>query len=153
MIEDNIASMTEIAPRAAANRRDTNAAETSRCANRARDNALRSRERLAARRLRIQPRRRNRMRMRLLIGMSVLVACGGGDYAGAGDDGFPAADAGTVGCLTSNECPAGYDDASLDAFAQRAKGWRKAGDAYIFMINGAKARAPAAALALQERLR
>ena len=30
--------------------------------------------------------------------------------------------------------------------------WQKTGDAYIFMINGAKVRAPAAALALQERL-
>jgi uncharacterized protein YecE (DUF72 family) len=48
----------------------------------------------------------------------------------------------------------GYDDASLDAFATRARHWQKAGrDAYIFMINGAKVRAPAAALALQERLR
>lgn len=49
------------------------------------------------------------MRMRLLIGLSVLAACGGGDYAGAGDDVGPGlADAGTVGCLTSNECPVGY---------------------------------------------
>jgi uncharacterized protein YecE (DUF72 family) len=45
----------------------------------------------------------------------------------------------------------GYDDKALDAFAER---WKKDGrDAYIFMINGAKVRAPAAALALQERLR
>jgi uncharacterized protein YecE (DUF72 family) len=48
---------------------------------------------------------------------------------------------------------AGYEDASLDALAARAREWRKSGDAYIFMINGAKVRAPAAALALQERLR
>ena len=34
----------------------------------------------------------------------------------------------------------------------RANGGSR-GDAYIFMINGAKVRAPAAALALQERLR
>jgi uncharacterized protein YecE (DUF72 family) len=48
----------------------------------------------------------------------------------------------------------GYDHASLDGFAMRARAWAKAGrDAYIFMINGAKVRAPAAALALQERLR
>jgi uncharacterized protein YecE (DUF72 family) len=48
----------------------------------------------------------------------------------------------------------GYDEAALDAFAERARAWRNAGrDAYIFMINGAKVRAPAAALALQERLR
>ena len=36
---------------------------------------------------------------------------------------------------------------------QRAQAGRSGGDAYIFMINGAKVRAPAAALALQERLR
>jgi uncharacterized protein YecE (DUF72 family) len=48
----------------------------------------------------------------------------------------------------------GYDDAALDRFAEQARGWVKGGqDAYIFMINGAKVRAPAAALALQERLR
>lgn len=48
----------------------------------------------------------------------------------------------------------GYDDASLDDFADRARKSQKAGgDVYIFMINGAKVRAPAAALALQERLR
>jgi uncharacterized protein YecE (DUF72 family) len=47
----------------------------------------------------------------------------------------------------------GYDDKALDAFAERARQWQIDGrDAYIFMINGAKVRAPAAALALQERL-
>ena len=35
----------------------------------------------------------------------------------------------------------------------RASGRSDGRDAYIFMINGAKVRAPAAALALQERLR
>ena len=50
------------------------------------------------------------------------------------------------------EVPTGYDDAALDAFAERARKWRQGGDAYIFMINGAKVRAPAAALALQEKL-
>ena len=54
----------------------------------------------------------------------------------------------------SEEIPTGYDDAALDRFAEQARGWAKGGrDAYIFMINGAKVRAPAAALALQERLR
>ena len=52
----------------------------------------------------------------------------------------------------SEDVPTGYDDAALDRFAARARDWRKRGDAYIFMINGAKVRAPAAALALQ-RLR
>jgi uncharacterized protein YecE (DUF72 family) len=53
----------------------------------------------------------------------------------------------------SEEIPTGYDDASLDGFAAKARDWASNGDAYIFMINGAKVRAPAAALALQERLR
>ena len=48
----------------------------------------------------------------------------------------------------------GYDGAALDGFADRVRKWRNAErDAYIFMINGAKVRAPTAALALQERLR
>ena len=52
------------------------------------------------------------------------------------------------------EVPTGYENEALDAFAAKARSWQKDGrDAYIFMINGAKVRAPAAALALQERLR
>ena len=52
------------------------------------------------------------------------------------------------------EVPTGYDDAALDGFAVRTRQWQKDGrDAYLFLINGAKERAPAAALALQERLR
>lgn len=47
----------------------------------------------------------------------------------------------------------GYDDAALDDIAKRARAWQAKGDAYLFLINGAKVRAPAAALALQERLR
>lgn len=54
----------------------------------------------------------------------------------------------------NEEIMTGYDDAALDGFAKRAREWQKDGrDTYIFMINGAKVRAPAAALALQERLR
>jgi uncharacterized protein YecE (DUF72 family) len=53
----------------------------------------------------------------------------------------------------SEDVPTGYDAAALDAFADQARKWQQRGDAYIFMINGAKVRAPAAALALQERLR
>jgi len=53
----------------------------------------------------------------------------------------------------NEEIPTGYDAAALDRFADKAKRWRDSGrDAYIFMINGAKVRAPAAALALQQRL-
>jgi uncharacterized protein YecE (DUF72 family) len=54
----------------------------------------------------------------------------------------------------SEDLSAGYDDAALDNFAEIARSWTQAGrDAYIFMINGAKVKAPAAALALSERLR
>jgi uncharacterized protein YecE (DUF72 family) len=76
------------------------------------------------------------------------------------DDEFPCIDADTASFAYARlqrmreEEPTGYGSAALDAFAARARGWRLAGrDAYIFMINGAKVRAPAAALALQERLR
>lgn len=76
------------------------------------------------------------------------------------DDEFPCIDADTASFgyarlqRMRENIPTGYDGASLDAFAWRAQRWQKAGrDAYIFMINGAKVRAPAAALALQERLR
>lgn len=48
----------------------------------------------------------------------------------------------------------GYSDSELEGFAKRARKWSKDGrDAYLYLINGAKERAPAAALALQERLR
>ena len=52
----------------------------------------------------------------------------------------------------SADIATGYDAAALDGFAARAREWLKRGDAYVFMINGAKVRAPAAALALQQRL-
>ena len=54
------------------------------------------------------------MRSRLLLGLSAVLAaaCGGGELAGGyatGDAGYGyGADAGTVGCLSSNECPNGY---------------------------------------------
>ena len=49
--------------------------------------------------------------------------------------------------------PTGYDSPTLDALAERARRWQREGkDCYLFLINGAKVRAPAAALALQERL-
>lgn len=54
----------------------------------------------------------------------------------------------------SEDLETGYEEAALASFAERARKWRSGGrDAYLFMINGAKVRAPAAALALQERLR
>lgn len=50
------------------------------------------------------------------------------------------------------EVPMGYDNAALDRFSAKAREWQKHGDTYIFMINGAKVRAPAAAIALGQRL-
>ena len=52
----------------------------------------------------------------------------------------------------SEDVPTGYDGQSLDGFAAKAREWQKRGECYIYMINGAKVRAPAAAIALQERL-
>jgi uncharacterized protein YecE (DUF72 family) len=53
----------------------------------------------------------------------------------------------------NEDIPTGYNDSALDSFAARARHWRDSErDAYIFMINGAKVRAPPAALALQRRL-
>lgn len=51
------------------------------------------------------------------------------------------------------EVETGYEASALDGSAERARSWQSQGrDAYIFMINGAKVRAPAAALGLQQRL-
>ena len=53
----------------------------------------------------------------------------------------------------NEDVPTGYNDEALADLRRGAQRWRNAGkDAYIFMINGAKVRAPAAALALQERV-
>lgn len=49
--------------------------------------------------------------------------------------------------------PAGYDEAALDGWADRARDWAKGGrDVYFFFIAGAKVRNPAAARALIARL-
>ena len=76
------------------------------------------------------------------------------------DDEFPTIEADTASFAYArlqrmrSELPTGYDEVALDRFETKAKRWSKDGrDSYIFMINGAKERAPAAALALQERLR
>ena len=76
------------------------------------------------------------------------------------DDEFPCIDADTASFAyarlqrMSEEEPSGYSPAALDALAERARRWQRSGrDCYLFMINGAKIRAPAAATALQERLR
>ncbi|HEY8592976.1 MAG TPA: DUF72 domain-containing protein [Sphingomicrobium sp.] len=53
-----------------------------------------------------------------------------------------------------SDVPTGYEEPELDRFAKLARKWSRAGrDTYVYLINGAKERAPAAALALQERLR
>ena len=49
--------------------------------------------------------------------------------------------------------PTGYSPAEIDHWADLAKTWAADGrDAFVFMINGAKVRAPAAAMALIDRL-
>jgi uncharacterized protein YecE (DUF72 family) len=49
---------------------------------------------------------------------------------------------------------AGYPTAALDQWADRVKGWAAEGrDCFLYFINGAKVRAPAAAQALLARLR
>jgi len=53
----------------------------------------------------------------------------------------------------SEDVPTGYGEEALDGFAATARKTVETGrDAYVFFINGAKVRAPAAALALQRRL-
>ena len=72
------------------------------------------------------------------------------------DEEFPLIDADTADFRyarlqrMSEDVPTGYDVKSLDRFAGTIQGWDK--DSYVFMINGAKVRAPAAASALQQRL-
>lgn len=48
--------------------------------------------------------------------------------------------------------PAGYAPDALDGWAERAMGWAKTGDAFVYVISGAKIRAPAAAQSLIARL-
>jgi uncharacterized protein YecE (DUF72 family) len=51
----------------------------------------------------------------------------------------------------SEEIATGYDKKTLVRFAEEARRSQGQGrDAYVFLINGAKVRAPAAALALQD---
>ena len=76
------------------------------------------------------------------------------------DDEFPCIDADTASFAYARlqrmreEVADGYDEAALAAFAKRAVKWQKQGrDGYLFMINGAKVRAPAAAIALSARIR
>ncbi|HEX4191503.1 MAG TPA: DUF72 domain-containing protein, partial [Stellaceae bacterium] len=54
---------------------------------------------------------------------------------------------------TEESIETGYSAKALDQWAKRAKDWAKRGDAFVYMISGAKVRAPAAAMALLERLK
>lgn len=72
------------------------------------------------------------------------------------DDEFPCIDADTAGFRYARlqrmreEIETGYDAAALDRFADTVRTWGT--ESYLFMINGAKLRAPAAALVLQQKL-
>jgi uncharacterized protein YecE (DUF72 family) len=75
------------------------------------------------------------------------------------DDEFPCIDADTATFRYARlqrmreEVVTGYEADELDRFAGMAAKWGEGGrDSYLFLINGAKVRAPAAAMALQERL-
>jgi uncharacterized protein YecE (DUF72 family) len=75
------------------------------------------------------------------------------------DDEFPCLDSDTASFAYARlqrmreDVATGYDEPALAAFESRAREWASAGrDSDVFMINGSKVRAPAAALALQQRL-
>ena len=76
----------------------------------------------------------------------------------ADSDDYPNCGAQSTGGFTyarlqrSTDIATGYDAAALDGWAAAAKGWAKRGDVFVFFISGAKARNPAAATALIERL-
>ena len=65
----------------------------------------------------------------------------------------PTADFAYLRCknMTSAE-PTGYPPRELERIAGLCREWGERGDVFAFMINGAKERAPAAAMALAERL-
>lgn len=77
----------------------------------------------------------------------------------ADSDEFPEIDVPTAGFTYARlqrsveDCPTGYGEAALDAWAKRASDWAARGDAFIYFISGAKVRNPAAALGLIDRLR
>lgn len=53
---------------------------------------------------------------------------------------------------TEDAVTTGYAAGDLDHWAKTAKEWAKRGDAFVYFISGAKHRAPAAAMALIERV-
>lgn len=77
----------------------------------------------------------------------------------ADDDVHPCIDAATADFAYARlqrqreEVETGYEPHELDGWAARARDWASGGrDVYVYMINGAKVRAPAAARALLDRL-
>ena len=76
----------------------------------------------------------------------------------AHDDEFPEIDEPTADFTyarlmkTQDKVKAGYKPAELVGWAGRAKAWARRGDVFVYFISGAKARNPAAAQALIERL-
>jgi uncharacterized protein YecE (DUF72 family) len=76
----------------------------------------------------------------------------------ADSDEFPSIDEPTAAFTyarlmrSKEDVQAGYEGKELDAWTKRAKEWAKRGDVFIYFIAGAKLRAPAAALALIERI-
>jgi uncharacterized protein YecE (DUF72 family) len=52
---------------------------------------------------------------------------------------------------TKEDIETGYAGADLDHWAKRARAWAKSGDSFVYIISGAKLRAPAAARALMAR--
>jgi len=77
----------------------------------------------------------------------------------ADDDDFPGIDEPTADFTyarlmrAQEDLETGYSAADLDHWAARARMWSGRGDVFVYFISGAKLRAPAAAMALTERLR
>lgn len=76
----------------------------------------------------------------------------------ADDDTFPEIDEPTADFTyarlmrTQESVATGYDKKGLDRWAKQASAWAKRGDAFVYIISGAKVRNPAAAQALIERV-
>jgi uncharacterized protein YecE (DUF72 family) len=76
----------------------------------------------------------------------------------ADDEDFPKIDEPTADFAyarlmgTKDEIATGYSAGELDGWAEQARQWAKRGDAFVYFISGAKHRAPAAAIALIERV-
>ncbi|MBM3533710.1 MAG: DUF72 domain-containing protein [Alphaproteobacteria bacterium] len=76
---------------------------------------------------------------------------------GADDEDFPEIDEATSDFVyarlmgTKENVETGYTKPNLDKWAKRAKAWSKRGDAFVYVISGAKERNPAAAMALIEK--